>query len=756
MSVDVGKAVGYLDLDTSGFRKGFKSAYDDLKTFKDESATLADKMSATGQAMTTVGSSLTKWVTVPLVGAGTAAVTMAGSFESAMSEVKAISGATGEEVVKLSDKAKEMGASTKFSARESAEAMKYMAMAGWGTQQMLDGLPGVMLLAASSGEDLATVSDIVTDSMTAFGLEAKDAAHYSDVLAQASAKSNTSVGLMGETFKYVAPVAGALGYSVEDCAVAIGLMANRGIKAGQAGTQLRALLSRMAKPTDQVAAAMDDLSVGLTDANGEMLPFNELVKNLRESFKDLTPEQKAQYAATLAGQEGMSGLLAIVNAGEGEFDSLTQSINNADGAAQGMADTMMDNFFGQLTILKSTVEGIAISFGELMLPAIKKVTTTVQGAADWLNNLSEGQKDIILKIAMFIAAVGPVLLIVGKLFKSFSTFLFLANSTKTILAGVQLSFSGLLLPLAGVIAAIVALKIAWDNNLGGIRDVTAQIFGILRGWFIQAQTFVTNFLAAVKYMWESNWMGIQDIFAAVWNNIDIILRTAFDVIKELFNLFIAIFKGDWESAWDAVKNIFGSVWDGIIALLGNMLNIIVDTIIRCTVRFLKAGKEAFQGIYQGFLEKWADIKAWFSGVINDPVGTVMSIKDSLFNSGKDIFTSLWDGLKNIWDGLMSWVSECVDWIASKVQFWKDESAKVNNGSGSKSKGSHAGGLDYVPYDGYVATLHRGEAVITQEQNKKRNAPEGNTFVFQSPEPIDEVRAAHEFKKVQRELAEGIN
>lgn len=303
-------------------------------------------------------------ISTALSGLGLAAVKMGSDFEEGMSEVKAISGATQDEFEKLSAKAKEMGAKTKFSASESAEAFKYMAMAGWDAKEMIDGIDGVMNLAAASGEDLGLVSDIVTDSLTAFGLAAKDASMFADVLAKASAKSNTNVELMGETFKYVAPVAGAMGYSVQDCSVAIGLMANSGIKGSQAGTALRSVLTNLAKPSDDVAMAMDQLNISLTDAQGNMKPMNQLMTELKKSFNGLSEAQKTQYAATIAGKYGMSGLLAIVNASDEEFQSLTNEINNAAGASQEMADIMINNLGGDIKILKSALEGLGIAFYE--------------------------------------------------------------------------------------------------------------------------------------------------------------------------------------------------------------------------------------------------------------------------------------------------------------------------------------------------------------------------------------------------------
>lgn len=313
-------------------------------------------------------------------------VDVGSSFESAMSEVSAISGSSGSDIEALTEKAKEMGSSTKFSATEAAEAMNYMAMAGWKTNDMLNGIEGIMNLAAASGEDLATTSDIVTDALTGFGLTAADGGHFADILAQASSNANTNVSMMGETFKYVAPVAGALGYSAEDASVAIGLMANSGIKASSAGTALRTLLTNLAKPTDNMAAAMDDLGISLTDTNGEMKPLNELMGDLRTSFSGLTEEQKASYAATLAGKEGMSGLLAIVNASKSDYDKLTASIANCDGAAEGMAATMQNNLSGKLTIMNSALEGLGIAAYDYVSGPLQGV---VEGVTDVINGITE-------------------------------------------------------------------------------------------------------------------------------------------------------------------------------------------------------------------------------------------------------------------------------------------------------------------------------------------------------------------------------
>lgn len=355
-----GKVIIETGLDTKGVESGLKKFQGLVKTgFKVSTASVA--------------------------AAGVAAIKMGADFEAGMSEVQAISGASGKDLAALTAKAKEMGAATKFSATESAEALKYMAMAGWKTKQMTAGLPGIMNLAAASGEDLATVSDIVTDSMTAFGLQAKEAGHFADVLAKASSSSNTNVGMMGATFKYVAPIAGSMKYSIEDTATAIGLMANAGIKGEQAGTTLRAVLTRLVKPPKDAAAALDELGVSAKNSDGTMKPLREVIGDLREKFAGLNDSQKAQYAASIAGQEAMSGLLAIVNASPSDFDKLTKAIDKSDGSAEKMAKTMQNNLKGQITILKSSLEGLGI---EIYDNVKKPLTNAAKSGIKAVNSLT--------------------------------------------------------------------------------------------------------------------------------------------------------------------------------------------------------------------------------------------------------------------------------------------------------------------------------------------------------------------------------
>ena len=309
------------------------------------------------------------------------------NFEAAMSQVKAISGATGEDFDKLTEKAKYMGATTKFTATEAAEGFNYMAMAGWKTQDMLDGIEGIMSLAAASGESLGTTSDIVTDALTAFGLKASDSGHFADVLAQASANANTNVSMLGESFKYIAPVAGALGYSVEDVSLALGLMANSSVKGTMAGTALKTALANMAAPTDKMAEAMEQYGISLTDGNGNMKTFKGVMDNLRTGLGGLSEAEQTAAASTIFGKEAMAGMLSIINASEADYNKLTDAVNNADGASKNMADTMLDNLQGAFTLLQSATDGVKLSLGERLKPYLMDLATWL---TDQMPNIEAG------------------------------------------------------------------------------------------------------------------------------------------------------------------------------------------------------------------------------------------------------------------------------------------------------------------------------------------------------------------------------
>lgn len=426
------KAVSNEKVSMNGLQKSINKAEQELKQMNkqqmvanssytkqaDHLDKMSEKYGKMSQNMRSVGRNMSMYVTTPIAGAMGYAGKLGVEFDDGMRKVQAISGATGKDLDALKAKAREMGATTKFSASDSAEAMNYMAMAGWKSQDMMSGLPGIMDLAAASGEELGTVSDIVTDGLTAFGLEAKDSGHFADVLAAASANANTNVQMMGDGFKYAAPVAGALGYSIEDTSMAIGLMSNAGIKGEKAGTALRTMFTNLSKPTKAMKDKMDELGISITDSNGEMLPMRDVLDQLRDKFSGLSKDQQAAAAATIFGKESMSGALAVINTSQKDYDKLSKSIDGSKGSAKDMADTMEKGLGGSLRELRSAAEELGLSIFETIQPALSGMVGGLKSTVDFLNDLPKGAKVAGVAIAGVAAAIGPVTLGVGLLLRA--------------------------------------------------------------------------------------------------------------------------------------------------------------------------------------------------------------------------------------------------------------------------------------------------------------------------------------------------
>ena len=419
MAVDVGSAIGYLDLDISGFLSGLETALNQTEASKNKIEALGSKISGVGDKFQSVGKSLTKSVTVPLVAVGTAGLKVATDFEKGMSEVKAITQASATDFEALRDTAIDLGASTAFSASEVAGAMTEMAKAGWSSQQIIDGMGGVLDAAAASGESLASVSTIVADAITGFGLAAGDSAMVADLLTQAANSGTIGINDLGESFKYVAPVAQSMGLSITDVTTALSVMSMAGIKGSQAGTSLRTTLTNLVKPTDAMAIAMEELGIEVTNSDGTMKSLDSIVGILRDSFSGLTDEQKAYYAATLAGKEGMSGLLSLLNLTEEEYNAVAASMENANGVAQETAAVMQDNLQSKLEQLMGSLESLAIVLADNVIPPFTEFIEWLTGLIEKFTELSPGAQKFILILAGIAIAVGPILLVVGKLITGF-------------------------------------------------------------------------------------------------------------------------------------------------------------------------------------------------------------------------------------------------------------------------------------------------------------------------------------------------
>ena len=699
MAVDVGSAVGYLDLDISGFLANLKSAQNEADSAsKNIASKLGKDFLSGGKTLTSVGTTLTKNVTVPIVGIGTTAVTASSNFESAMSKVSAISGATGSDLDKLNQKAQEMGAKTKFSATESAEAFTYMAMAGWKTEDMLSGINGIMSLAAADGLDLATTSDIVTDALTAFGLSASDSGHFADVLAKASSNANTNVSMLGESFKYAAPVAGALGYSAEDTAIALGLMANAGIKGSQGGTALRGSLTRLIKPTDDAAALMEQYGLSMTNADGSMKSLGEVMNMLRDKLGGLTEAEQAQATAQIFGQEAMSGMLAIINASDSDYAKLTDAIYDADGAAQQMADTMLDNLSGQLTLLKSALEGLAIQFGEILMPYIEQFVGWLQSLVQKLQEMTPEQKEQIAKWAAFAAAIGPVLVVVGKLItgiggviSAFGKIPAAISSVKTAFTAVSTAIGGISAPVVAVVAVIGVLVAAfvnlWKtneefrNNITAIWDQVKATFDELTSGIVERLNRLgfdfENIGEVLKAVWEGFCGLLAPVFEGVFQNIANIFDTFVNVFLGTWDFFHALFTGDWEGCWTAVKSVFESIWNGINDWFTNILNVIKGVFDVVLGWFGTSWDECWNGIKSFFEGIWNGIVSFLTGAWNkiktnvtNAINAVKTVITNVFNAVKTTITNIWNAIKttitNVWNTIKTTITNVVNSIKTTL------------------------------------------------------------------------------------------
>lgn len=684
----------------------------DLKKLEEQakqSDAALQKIAANGEKLKTVGDNISSAgqkmlpVTAAVTGLGTAAVTTAANFESSMSQVQATMGVTkdamstvdGQSVNTmdtLSELAKKMGAETAFSAKECADALNYLALAGYDTQQMCDTLPTVLNLAAAGDIDLASASDMVTDAMSALGMGVDESTKMVDQMAKTASSTNTSVAQLGEGILTIGATAKSIKGGTAELNTALGILANNGIKGAEGGTHLRNVILSLQNPTDKAAAQMDALGVSVYDSNGNMRSLN-ILGDLNKSMDGMTSADKANIIATIFNKTDLASVNALLaNTGD-TWDSLQNSITNSAGAAQQMADTQLDNLQGQITILKSALEGLAISFGELLMPAIKQIVDWVQKFVDWLNSMDEGTKKVIVTVALLAAAIGPVLIVIGKVISAVGTIMTVVPKIASAISTVKTAFAALNVtmlanPIVLIIAAITALVAAfiylWNTN-EGFRQFWIDLWEGIKQAVITAWNAITSFLSTA---WESIlslaqtvWGGISGFFTTLWEGIKGVFTSAWEAISGVMTTIWNTITSIWQSIYDTIsplleafRYLFETIFEAIRILIERALTAIsqkISEIWNGIVTFLTPILETIKNIFQTV---WTAIQTVITTVLTAIKNVVITIWNAIktavttvLNAIKGVVSSVWNSIKSVVSTVMNTIKNTVSSIWNSVK-----------------------------------------------------------------------------------------
>ena len=653
----------------------------DLERQAGQSAVALQKIAATGEKLKTVGDNISSAgqkllpVTAGVTALGTAAVSTAANFESSMSQVQATMGITkdamstvnGESVNTmdtLSALAKKMGSETAFSASECAEALNYLALAGYDTQQMCDTLPTVLNLAAAGGIDLAAASDMVTDAMSALGMGVDEAGTMVDQMAKTASTTNTSVAQLGEGILTIGATAKTVKGGTAELNTALGILANNGIKGAEGGTHLRNVILSLQNPTDKAAACMEQLGLDVYDSEGNMRSLNDILGDLNTSMDGMTAAEKSNIIGQIFNKTDLSSVNALLANTGSTWDDLQQSIIDSGGAAQQMADTQLDNLQGQITILKSALEGLAISFGELLLPAIKMIVGWVQKFVDWLNGMDEGTKKVITTVALLAAALGPVLIVVGKVVSAVGTIMTIVPKVAGVINTVKTAFAALNTtmlanPIFLIIAAITALVAAfiylwntnedfrqfWINLWENVKEVAIAVWEAIKNFFTAAWEAISSTAQAV-------WNGIKDFFSGLWEGIKTIFSTVVEVIKTIITTYFNIYKTIITTVLNAIKTVFTTIWNGI--------KTVVTTVVTAIQTFITTAWNAIKNTVTTVLNAIKTVITTVWNAIKSAVTTVV-------NAIKNVISTVWNGIKNTVSTVINGIKNTVSTVFNNIK-----------------------------------------------------------------------------------------
>lgn len=601
----------------NNYKKGLEEVNKELTHGKATLNEYGDKLKDFGGKSENVGKNLTKKVTAPILGVGVAAVKIAADFDQSMSNVRAVAGASEKEFESLREKAIELGADTAFSAKEVADAMTEMAKAGWTSQQILDGMSGVLDAASASGEDLASVATIVADAITGFGLSAKESTRVADLLTEAANAGTIDISDLGESFKYVAPLSRTMGVSIEDVTTALAAMSDSGIKGSQAGTALRGMLSRMIKPTDQVQAAMDALGITISDNHGNFKSLNQIVTELRGKFDGLSDEQKGYYATCIAGQPGQAGMLALLNKTQEEYDGIAESMRNSNGVAKETSEIMRDNLNSDLEELGGNLESSAIKLTENLMPQLRELVKWLSNIVDKFTDLDPKTQDMILKIVGITAVAGPLIIVLGKISNGLGdVFHFTSNLIGLFEEGGALS--------GGIGFAKSGFKALWGVISGNPIVSVIILIGLLIGALIGLYNRNKEFHDKVNKIYDSMKQGVKDWVDDTERSWDEMTKSVGTQCNQLKNDTVSKIQQTHESIkhwWSETKSDTGNTWSSVTTQVSDA----------CT----KLKNHADDAV-EGMAVKFSKLPGKITGAIGD-----------LRNSGAKAIQNFIDGFRSI-------------------------------------------------------------------------------------------------------------
>lgn len=693
MAVDIGTAQGYLDLDISRFTSALQQANAAASTqMKSMSSNFQSGLQGVGSVMTGAGKKLTTAVTVPVVALGTAAVKTTSKFDESMSKVQALSGATAKDFQTLRQKAQDMGATTRYSASEAADALGYMALAGWDTNQMVSGLDGVLNLAAASDMELAQASDMVTDYLSAFGLEAKDAAKMADQMAYAQAHSNTSTQQLGDAFGNCAATMASGGQTMETTTALLEAMANQGTKGSEAGTQLSAVMRDLTNKMEDGAIQIGETSIAVQDQNGNFRSLIDIMADVENATNGMGTAERAAALSSVFTAHSIKGVNQILNEGVDTVADYEDALHNCDGTAKEMADTLLNNLSGQLTILKSALEGLAIQIGDILMPYIKKFVSWVQQLVEKFSKLSKEEKEQIVKIAAIAAIIGPLLLVVGKLLTGLATMIKTFSILKSSFIALKAGFSGLsaaigavsapVIAVIAVIAALIAVFVhLWKTN-EKFRNKIISIWDKISSKFEKSAKKITKAINSLGFNFSSlgeaiyaawDWIcnALEPIISEIFANIGRLIGGVVDVVTGVVQVICGIIKGFKDGDWSLFLEGLKSLWKGFLSFIAAPFIAVFNVLEGYLKKFGASWEQIWTAISTFFTNIWNGITTFFTNAMN----TIQSVATTVFTAISTFFKNIWNSIKTIF---MTVINTIVQFITTAFNDIKTVVSTVMN------------------------------------------------------------------------------